>query len=99
MHVHKPAYRPRGGTTSIMESDAARRFVADWLDAWNTHDVGRVLAHLAEDAVFTGWARHAGATWPGAPGGAEPPEGEQRQQANRSVPRVMRQEGSRSGWW
>jgi uncharacterized protein (TIGR02246 family) len=27
-------------------------FVDDWLDAWNTHDIERVLAHFADDVVF-----------------------------------------------
>jgi hypothetical protein len=27
----------------------AEHFAADWVEAWNTHDLGRVLAHYAED--------------------------------------------------
>ena len=28
-------------------------FVASWLQAWNDHDLERVLGHFAEDVVFT----------------------------------------------
>jgi len=27
----------------------ADRFAADWIESWNAHDLGRVLAHYAED--------------------------------------------------
>lgn len=30
-----------------------KAFAADWLTAWNNHDIEAVLAHFAEDAVFT----------------------------------------------
>ena len=30
-----------------------QRFAQDWLDAWNAHDVEAVLAHFADDVVFT----------------------------------------------
>lgn len=28
-------------------------FAAEWVDAWNAHDLERVLGHYAEDIVFT----------------------------------------------
>ncbi len=28
-------------------------FAAEWLDAWNTHDLDRLMGHYAEDVVFT----------------------------------------------
>ena len=28
-------------------------FVADWVDAWNAHDIDRVLAHFHDDVTFT----------------------------------------------
>lgn len=31
----------------------AQAFAADWLDAWNAHDLERLMAHYAEDVVFT----------------------------------------------
>lgn len=31
----------------------AAAFVRQWVDAWNAHDVDGVLAHFADDAVFT----------------------------------------------
>ena len=36
-----------------MDSDGAQRFVIGWLAAWNDHDVEAVLAHFAEDVVFS----------------------------------------------
>ena len=30
----------------------AASFAADWIDAWNTHDLPRILSHYAEDAVL-----------------------------------------------
>jgi hypothetical protein len=27
----------------------AERFAADWIDAWNAHDLGRVLLHYVDD--------------------------------------------------
>jgi ketosteroid isomerase-like protein len=35
----------------VVNIDAAfaARFAADWIDAWNTHDLDRVMAHYAED--------------------------------------------------
>lgn len=39
---------PRG-----MDYADAHKFVREWLDAWNAHDVDAVLAHFAKDARFT----------------------------------------------
>jgi ketosteroid isomerase-like protein len=35
-----------------MDSDFAVRFADEWQEAWNSHDVERILAHYAEDVVF-----------------------------------------------
>ena len=32
-----------------MDNAFAERFAADWIDAWNAHDLERVLAHYADD--------------------------------------------------
>jgi len=32
-----------------MDKEAAHAFVQDWLEAWNTKDLPRILAHYAED--------------------------------------------------
>lgn len=32
---------------------AATAFVSEWIAAWNAHDLDRILAHWADDAVFT----------------------------------------------
>lgn len=31
----------------------AKEFAADWIDAWNTHDLDRILAHYSDDIEFT----------------------------------------------
>ncbi len=36
-----------------MDQAHAETFVASWASAWNSHDLERVLAHFADDAVFT----------------------------------------------
>jgi ketosteroid isomerase-like protein len=33
----------------VIERDFAQRFAADWIDAWNAHDLERILSHYAED--------------------------------------------------
>jgi hypothetical protein len=30
-----------------------REFAADWVEAWNSHDLDRVLSHYEEDVVLT----------------------------------------------
>jgi ketosteroid isomerase-like protein len=29
--------------------DSARRFAAEWIEAWNSHDLERILSHYADD--------------------------------------------------
>lgn len=36
-----------------MDEGFARQFTTGWLAAWNAHDVEAVLAHFADDAVFS----------------------------------------------
>jgi ketosteroid isomerase-like protein len=36
-----------------MDNTEAAPFVADWLAAWNAHDVEAVLAHFADDVLFS----------------------------------------------
>ncbi|WHZ23767.1 MAG: hypothetical protein OJF47_002879 [Nitrospira sp.] len=35
-----------------MTDECARRFGQEWVDAWNAHDLDRVLAHYADDCEF-----------------------------------------------
>jgi ketosteroid isomerase-like protein len=37
----------------LIGQEEALDFVQRWVSAWNAHDVERVLAHFAEDVVFT----------------------------------------------
>jgi ketosteroid isomerase-like protein len=32
-----------------MDRDFAKDFAAEWIDAWNAHDLDRVLSHYADD--------------------------------------------------
>jgi len=36
-----------------LQADFARAFAQEWIDAWNSHDLERILAHHAEDAVLS----------------------------------------------
>jgi hypothetical protein len=36
-----------------VERDFALRFAADWADAWNSHDLERLLSHFADDVVWS----------------------------------------------
>ena len=38
-------------TTILSETDADA-FVADWMEAWNDHDLDRILGHYAEDVEY-----------------------------------------------
>jgi len=31
----------------------ARAFASDWIEAWNTHDLTRILSHYSSDIVFS----------------------------------------------
>lgn len=35
-----------------MTTDEARAFTTEWIDAWNKHDLDRVLSHYATDVVL-----------------------------------------------
>jgi len=36
-----------------MDSAFARAFAHDWIDAWNTHDLARILAHYDDQVQLT----------------------------------------------
>ena len=36
----------------LMTEDEARSFAAEWIEAWNSHDLDRIMAHYAEDLVL-----------------------------------------------
>lgn len=38
---------------TILESSAARAFAAEWIAAWNAHDLERILGHYAEDVQLS----------------------------------------------
>jgi hypothetical protein len=43
--------RPHKGAAG-MTIDEARAFAAEWIAAWNSHDLDRVLSHYAANIVF-----------------------------------------------
>jgi hypothetical protein len=36
-----------------VDREFAEKFAAEWVDAWNTHDLDRLLSHFAEDVVWS----------------------------------------------
>ena len=47
-------FGPGDGTIGAMLTrEAAEQFAGEWYAAWNARDLERVLAHWADDAVFT----------------------------------------------
>jgi hypothetical protein len=37
----------------MLEQTFAEQFAADWIEAWNSHDLDRILAHYTEDFEMT----------------------------------------------
>lgn len=37
----------------MLDTDSARRFADEWVAAWNSHDLDRVLAHYADDFIMS----------------------------------------------
>jgi hypothetical protein len=37
----------------MLTTDRAAHFAAEWIAAWNSHDLDRILAHWVDDCVFT----------------------------------------------
>ena len=36
----------------MIDRQSAERFAADWIAAWNSHDLDVILSHYADDVVF-----------------------------------------------
>jgi len=37
----------------MITTDEARELARDWIEAWNCRDLERILAHYADDIVFS----------------------------------------------
>ncbi len=37
----------------MLDPDFAHRFAAEWIDAWNRHDLDAILAHYADDLTMS----------------------------------------------
>jgi ketosteroid isomerase-like protein len=55
--VHAPERRLRPRTallrSGVTDLDFAEHFAEEWAAAWNSRDLERILAHFADDVVFT----------------------------------------------
>jgi ketosteroid isomerase-like protein len=38
---------------ALIDSGFAERFAHEWIEAWNSHDLDRILAHYSEDFEFS----------------------------------------------
>ena len=38
--------------TTLLTADEGDAFVADWMEAWNSHDLDRILGHYADDVEY-----------------------------------------------
>jgi SnoaL-like domain len=54
-------------TITILSESEADAFVAEWMEAWNSHDLGRILEHYADDVEYYS-PFIAGMAEPGGPG-------------------------------
>jgi hypothetical protein len=36
-----------------LQGSAARQFAQDWADAWNSHDLERIMSHYCDDVTLT----------------------------------------------
>jgi hypothetical protein len=36
----------------MLDEEKARSFAREWIDAWNSHDLDRIMDHYAEDVVL-----------------------------------------------
>lgn len=37
----------------MLENNFAEHFAADWIDSWNSNDLGRILSHYTDDFEMT----------------------------------------------
>ena len=47
-----PRFAQGGPDEKIMKPDP-QRFAADWIEAWNSHDLDKILSHYSEDFEIT----------------------------------------------
>ena len=36
-----------------LRGECARQFASEWIDAWNSHDLERIMSHYSDDVVLT----------------------------------------------
>ncbi len=46
-------YKDIGEQSCVISQDWARSFAKEWVDAWNAHDLDRVLSHYADDVELS----------------------------------------------
>lgn len=37
----------------MISKERAQELAQDWIDAWNSHDINRILSHYSDEVVFT----------------------------------------------
>ncbi|HYE85281.1 MAG TPA: nuclear transport factor 2 family protein [Vicinamibacterales bacterium] len=47
--VTAPQPAPSRGCQGVVSPEFARTFAAEWVEAWNAHDLERILSHYADD--------------------------------------------------
>ena len=40
-------------TITVLSESEADAFVAEWMEAWNSHDLERILGHYADDVEYS----------------------------------------------
>jgi hypothetical protein len=59
MTLSRPAARIGSGVghgqreNQVMTPEYARAFASEWVEAWNAHDLERILGHFTEDVTFS----------------------------------------------
>lgn len=36
----------------MISKEQAHAFATDWIESWNTHDLGRIMAHYDENILY-----------------------------------------------
>jgi hypothetical protein len=49
--IRRSRERPDGGT--MLTREFARQFAKEWIEAWNCHDLEKILAHYSDDFVMS----------------------------------------------
>ena len=51
--VHMTTTPTTATATTVLSESEADAFVAEWMEAWNSHDLDRILEHYADDVDYS----------------------------------------------